>query len=157
MAKLLFSQIFNGENGGKHADPGMAGSLLYHMAMVTKMESETRALIEELHVDLPDISINLDKIYSDFESDVKELTMEVTPFTLSFHEVASTPHLGTAEKISLFINLTNEKKAVESLLEQQEYKSICCTKKIVPFMGRADYTDAFNPRVRNNKGFTSNS
>ena len=36
--------------------PGMAGSLLYHMAMVTKMESETRMLLEELHVDLPDCS-----------------------------------------------------------------------------------------------------
>ena len=34
----------------------MAGSLLYHMAMVTKMESETHVLIDELHVDLPDIS-----------------------------------------------------------------------------------------------------
>jgi hypothetical protein len=48
LAKRLFSQIFKGVNGGKQADPGMAGSLLYHMAMVTKMESETRMLLEEL-------------------------------------------------------------------------------------------------------------
>ena len=61
LAKRLFSQIFNGVNGGKQADPGMAGSLLYHMAMVTKMESETRMLIDELHVDLPDITQSLRK------------------------------------------------------------------------------------------------
>ncbi len=28
LAKSLFPQIFNGVNGGKQADPGMAGSLL---------------------------------------------------------------------------------------------------------------------------------
>jgi hypothetical protein len=38
LSKRLFSQIFAGVNGGEQADPGMAGSLLYHMAMVTKME-----------------------------------------------------------------------------------------------------------------------
>ena len=82
LAKSLFSQIFNGVNGGKQADPGMAGSLLYHMAMVTKMESETRMLIEELHVDLPDVTPKLKNIYGDFESDAKELIAEITPFTL---------------------------------------------------------------------------
>ena len=35
---------------GKQADPGMAGSLLYHMAMVSKMESETQVLLNELNV-----------------------------------------------------------------------------------------------------------
>ena len=42
---------------GKQADPGMAGSLLYHMAMVTKMESETQVLLDELNVELPNVSI----------------------------------------------------------------------------------------------------
>ena len=60
------------------------------MAMVTKMESETRMLIEELHVDLPDVSLKLSKIYSDFESDAKELTKEIAPFTLNFQASAST-------------------------------------------------------------------
>ena len=95
LAKRLVSQIFNGVNG-KQADPGMAGSLLYHMAMVTKMESETRMLIDELHVDPSNISPKLNKIYSDFQSDAKELTKEITPFTLNPNEIASTPHLGTA-------------------------------------------------------------
>ena len=39
-AKKLLTQIVNGAYG-KQVDPGMVGSLLYHMAMVTKMESET--------------------------------------------------------------------------------------------------------------------
>jgi hypothetical protein len=47
-AKILLSEIFSGSSAGKHPDPGMVGSLLYHMAMVTKMEMETRVLLEEL-------------------------------------------------------------------------------------------------------------
>lgn len=97
----------------------MAGSLLYHMAMVTKMESETRMLIDELHVDLPDISVKLNKIYADFESDAKELTKEITPFNLSLEEISSTPYLGTSEKISLFKNLSKGNKLVSSLLDEK--------------------------------------
>ena len=52
-AKRLFNQIFTGTIGGKQADPGMAGSLLYHMAMVTKMESETRVILGELNAEMP--------------------------------------------------------------------------------------------------------
>ena len=123
LAKHLFSQIFTGVNGGKHADPGMAGSLLYHMAMVTKMESETRMLIDELRVDLPDISLKVGKIYGDFESDAKELTKEIMPFTVDFQELAATPRLGTVEKINLFTNLTKENKTVESMLNNKSSKS----------------------------------
>ncbi len=63
--------------GGKQADPGMAGSLLYHMAMVSKMESETQVLLEALNVKLPDVSTQLGMIYCDFESDAKELLKTV--------------------------------------------------------------------------------
>jgi hypothetical protein len=44
-AKRLFQEIFYGVSG-KQAEPGMAGSLLYHMAMVTKMETETQVLLD---------------------------------------------------------------------------------------------------------------
>jgi len=115
LAKRLFSQIFNGFNA-KQADPGMAGSLLYHMAMVTKMESETRMLLKELQVDLPEIAFKVDNIYEDFESDSKELTKEITSFSLSSKEIRSNPYLGTNEKISLFKNLNKKNKKVESLL-----------------------------------------
>jgi hypothetical protein len=47
-AKSLFSEVFHGISAGKCADPGMSGALLYHMAMVTKMASGTRFLLEEL-------------------------------------------------------------------------------------------------------------
>ena len=66
LEKRLVNQIFTGVNGGKEAEPGMAGSLLYHMAMVTKMESETRMLIEELHVNPSNITKKLNNIYCDF-------------------------------------------------------------------------------------------
>ena len=61
----LFNQIVNGLMG-KQADPGMAGSLLYHMAMVSKMESETQVLLIELGVEMPKVSMQLSKIYCDF-------------------------------------------------------------------------------------------
>ena len=48
-AKRLVSEIFSGVFG-KQVDPGMAGSLLYHMAMVTKMEAETSVLLDQFHV-----------------------------------------------------------------------------------------------------------
>ena len=118
-ANRLFSQIFAGVNGGKQAEPGMAGSLLYHMAMITKMESETRMLIDELHVNLPDIALKLSKIYGDFESDAKELTNKITPFTLNFEEIRSTQYLGTSEKTNLFKKLTKVNKDVERLLHNR--------------------------------------
>ena len=56
---------------GKQADPGMAGSLLYHMAMVTKMESETQVLLDELNVELPNVTTGLNKIYGEFYATLK--------------------------------------------------------------------------------------
>jgi len=119
LAKRLFSQIFTGVSGGKQADPGMAGSLLYHMAMVTKMESETRVLLDELNVQLPEVSMPLNQIYGDFESDAKELTKGLGPLPLAFHEIPNSKRLGTEEKIALFTNLTQENKKVESMLNNK--------------------------------------
>jgi hypothetical protein len=73
-ANRLFQEIFYGVPSGKHAEPGMAGSLLYHMAMVTKMEAETRVLLEALGVEAPDIEAQLRRFYGDFASDAAELT-----------------------------------------------------------------------------------
>src|SRR5512139_2981883 len=75
-AKKLSNQIFNGTTG-KDADPGMAGSLLYHMAMVTKMESESQVLLNELKIKQPDITLNLNNLYGEFYADAKELTKDV--------------------------------------------------------------------------------
>ncbi len=130
LAKHLFSQIFNGVNGGKQAEPGMAGSLLYHMAMVTKMESETSMLLDELHIDVPDITIKVNKIYGDFESDAEELTKGITSLHLSAKEVSSTPHLGTNEKITLFKKLRKENEKVESLLSTKNPEASAKLRKL---------------------------
>ena len=82
LAEKLFLQIVNGVLR-QGPDPGMAGSLLYHMAMVTKMESETRVLLDELQAGMPNVSAKLSRIYSDFQKDAKELTKEITTYTLT--------------------------------------------------------------------------
>jgi AdoMet-dependent heme synthase len=110
--------------GGKQADPGMAGSLLYHMAMVTKMELETQVLLNELDIDLPNVSAQLNKIYSDFENDAKELTKEVVPLRdfQGIHATTSS-RLGTEEKIVLFNKLKQGNQKVESLLNSKDPKA----------------------------------
>jgi radical SAM protein with 4Fe4S-binding SPASM domain len=130
LAKSLFSQIFTGVDGGKQADPSMAGSLLYHMAMVTKMESEASMLIDELHSDLPDVTSKLREIYSDFESDAKALIGGIAPLSFDFQQIALTPHLGTMEKINLFTKLSRGNKAVENLLNNKNSEASATLKKL---------------------------
>jgi radical SAM protein with 4Fe4S-binding SPASM domain len=115
-AKRLFREIFHGVSSGKYADPGMTGSLLYHMAMVTKMETETRFLIEELHVEMPDITEHLKRFYGDFASDVHELTKSIVSLAVSPREVSTKASLSTEEKIGVFTKLTEKTKAVERML-----------------------------------------
>jgi radical SAM protein with 4Fe4S-binding SPASM domain len=114
-AQRLFNQIFTGNK----QDPGMAGSLLYHMAMVTKMESETRVVLNELDIELPDVSAQLSKIYGDFESDAKELTKQVGSLPSAFQEASLRQRLGTEEKIALFSELKQKSKKVESMLNNK--------------------------------------
>ena len=122
LAKKLFNQVFNGFVG-KQADPGMAGSLLYHMAMVSKMESETQVLLDVLSVKMPDVSTQLSKIYCDFECDAKELTQQVAPLLLSLKEIASNPRPTSEEKIKLFTRLKQENKKVETQLNSKDPKA----------------------------------
>ena len=119
----MFTQIFNGSTDGKQADPGMAGSLLYHMAMVSKMESETKVLLETLKVDLPNVSEQLRKIYCDFESDAKELLQTITPIPLGLEEMAIIPRMTSEEKIRLFTILKQENKKVEDFLNSKNHKA----------------------------------
>jgi len=128
LAQKLFSEIFNGING-KQADPGMTGSLLYHMAMVTKMESETRMLINELHVHPPDVLTNLRKIYDDFAYDARSLTKEIMPFNFDFQQI-STHQLGTAGKISLITSLKKKNEVIENLLKKKSTKAYTPLKRV---------------------------
>ncbi|TRO54745.1 radical SAM protein, partial [Candidatus Bathyarchaeota archaeon] len=115
-ATCLFHEVFRGASSGKHSDPGMAGSLLYHMAMVTKMEAETRLLLEELCVDMPDVTEQLKRFYGDFASDVKELTKLIIPLNIEPQVAVVKAGLSTNEKIGMFNTLNEKNKTVEQML-----------------------------------------
>jgi radical SAM protein with 4Fe4S-binding SPASM domain len=123
-AKRLFSEVFHGVSSGKHADPGMAGSLLYHMAMVTKMETETRFLLEESGAEMPDIAENLLRFYDDFASDAHELMKTSVPLNVNPRRVIAEPSLTTDEKISVFTKLTERTKALERLLSAENPEAV---------------------------------
>ena len=123
-AIFLFREVFHGVSASKRADPGMAGSLLYHMAMVTKMETETRFLIKQLGGNLPDITENLWRFYSDFASDIAEITKTTVSLNVNLGEVANKASLKTDEKIDLFTKLTEKTKTVERILRLKNPKSL---------------------------------
>jgi AdoMet-dependent heme synthase len=129
-ALKLFNEIFSGSYAGKNVDPGMAGSLLYHMAMVTKMESETRVLLDELKVASPNVTERLNEFYSVFVDDAKELTQPLGAFTVKAQQIAAQPRLGTTEKISLFTKLTKENKKVKALLKAKSPTASSALKKL---------------------------
>ena len=122
-AKRLFHQVFHGVSDGKRADPGMAGSLLYHMAMVTKMETETRFLLNELGAEMPDVSEQIERFYTDFASDVDELTKHVVSLKVGAPGVAAKASLCTSEKISVFTKLTEKTKKVEHMLGAMNHEA----------------------------------
>jgi len=101
----------------------MAGSLLYHMAMVTKMESETQVLLYELKVDPPNVFASLNKIYSNFYSDAEELTKDIIHLNYGPNVIAKTKHLISEEKIALFTKLKAAQKKVEAQLESKDAKA----------------------------------
>ena len=123
-AKRLFSEVFHGISAGKRTDPGMTGSLLYHMAMVTKMETETRFLLEQASEDMPDIAEQAWRFYSDFASDVRELMETIAPLKVNPREVATKASLNTNEKIAVFTKLTDKTKVAERLLDAQNPDAI---------------------------------
>lgn len=121
-AKKITGQIFGGVMG-KQADPGMAGSLLYHMAMVSKMESETQVLLDELKIKQPNVTAHLNKIYGEFYADAQELTKDVMQLNYSADVIAKTKHLDSEEKIALFTKLKSAQKQVEAQLANKDSKA----------------------------------
>ncbi|MCL2358503.1 MAG: radical SAM protein [Candidatus Bathyarchaeota archaeon] len=122
-AKKLVSQIFAGVMGGKQADPGMAGSLLYHMAMVTKMESETQVLLDKLDISPPDVSTLLTKIYGEFYADAQELVKEFMLLNFDSQKIALIKRPSSEEKIELFNKLKEQQKKAETLLSNKDTKT----------------------------------
>ncbi len=128
-AKKLSNQIFNGTTG-KDADPGMAGSLLYHMAMVTKMESESQVLLNELQIKQPEITSNLNKLYGEFYADAKELTKDIMQLNYDAATIAKTKYLNSEEKIALFTKLKQSQKQVETQLADKDPKAAQALEKL---------------------------
>jgi radical SAM protein with 4Fe4S-binding SPASM domain len=121
-AKQLAYEVFQGYTGG-NSDPGMEGSLLYHMAMVTKMAAEPRVVLEELKAEAPSVERQLWKFYSDFVSDAKELLYDVMPITANLEDAVKKPILGIDEKIHIFRRLSEETKKVENMLDRKEFRA----------------------------------
>jgi radical SAM protein with 4Fe4S-binding SPASM domain len=143
-ARKLVSEIFHGE---KIFDPGMEGSLLYHMAMVTKMEAESRLVLEELKLEEPNLGTQLKNFFDAFASDVKELVeknlqIEVNPEGTMTKAIPS-----EKEKIILFNELTEKTNYVEGMLRnhnpevERELRKLFLewTKKIVDMRLRQEY------------------
>ena len=122
-AKMLFSEVFHGVSSGKRADPGMAGSLLYHMAMVTKMAAETRFLLDELKVEAPNVDEQLSRFYGDFVSDVDTLTRTMGSLNLNPNAIVQDA-LSTDEKIALFHGLAERIWEVENKLNNEDKKVV---------------------------------
>ncbi len=120
LANQLSNQIFTGVQGGKKADPGMMGSLLYHMAMVTKMESETQVLLSELAIEPPDVEADLNQFYGEFYADAQELTKKITVLNYGADIITKTKHLNSQEKISLFTKLKQQTMQVEAKLTNSD-------------------------------------
>jgi uncharacterized radical SAM superfamily Fe-S cluster-containing enzyme len=118
-AKGLLQEIVYGIPKGKSADPGMSGSLLYHMAMVSKMEAETRVLLEALNMKAPDVEANLRRFYKDFAQDAAQLAIEVN-LKINPTQIASAPDLTSAQKIGLFNKLNKKTRDTLSMLSSKD-------------------------------------
>jgi len=114
-AKSLVSEVFHGSSG-RGGDAGMKGSLLYHMAMVSKMAAESRLILEELEVEAPSVEKLLWRFYCDFVSDVRELLEGVAAIGDDVVMAVKSPAPGVDEKIRLFRRLSEETEKVETML-----------------------------------------
>ena len=98
----------------------MAGSLLYHMAMVTKMEAESRVLLEELKAKPPEISKQLHAAYNDFVCDVLELSKPFLPLTKESLDMSSRKSLAAEEKIQLYTALQKRAREIARMLDDKK-------------------------------------
>ncbi|MDR1993477.1 MAG: radical SAM protein [Nitrososphaerota archaeon] len=119
-AKNLVTQIFTGAMNSKQSDPGMTGSLLYHMAMVTKMETETQVLLDELDIKQPDVTVLLTKLYEEFYTDAQELIGKFITLNFGPEKIGLIKHFNSEEKIALVKTLKERQKKTETLLTNKD-------------------------------------
>ena len=118
-AKRLVAEVFHG-GMGRGGDAGMEGSLLYHMAMISKMSAEPKMVVEELQVDIPDLEEPLWRFYSIFVSDGKELLESIVELDDEVVESVKSWAPSVEEKIALFKRLSEETKNVEELIDRKD-------------------------------------
>jgi radical SAM protein with 4Fe4S-binding SPASM domain len=121
-AKRLVDEVFRGASG-RNGDAGMEGSLLYHLAMISKMSAESKVVLEELAVDAPSVDEPLWRFYGDFVSDAKELLEGIIELDDNVVMAVKKPALGVEEKIRLFKKLSEETRKVEGLLDRKDSKT----------------------------------
>ena len=114
-AKKLVEEVFHGSSD-KTGDAGMDGSLLYHMAMITKMSAESKIILEELKIDPPSVKRELLEIYGDFVSDAKKLLENIIVLDNNFVEESKKTNFSIEKRIDLFKRLNEETKKIEYML-----------------------------------------
>lgn len=117
-AKKIFDEVFHGSSD-RAGDPGMDGSLLYHMAMITKMSNESKIVLEELKIDSPFVEKDLLECFEDFVSDTKELLDKIIVLDNDFVKESKKTFLSIEKKIELFKKLDAETKKVEDMLNNK--------------------------------------
>jgi radical SAM protein with 4Fe4S-binding SPASM domain len=122
-AKSLVDEVFHGSSD-RNGDAGMEGSLLYHMAMISKMAAESRVVLQELKVAAPSVDRMLWRFYGDFVSDVKELLGDILSLEDSVIMAVKKPALGVEEKLRLFRRLSEETKKVEEMLDRKDPQAV---------------------------------
>ena len=122
-AKPLVTEVIYGVSKNQNADPGMAGSLLYHMAMVTKMEAETRFLLQQFPKAAFCAKESLLNFYSDFVSDAQKLCGGLLTTLVDPRDIISEP-LVTKDKIALFTRLAEKTKEATRKLDEKTPNSL---------------------------------
>jgi radical SAM protein with 4Fe4S-binding SPASM domain len=115
----LVSEVFHGSTD-RNSDAGMEGSLLYHMAMISKMTTESRVVLEELEVESPIVETELWRFYNDFVSDAKKLLEGIVKIEKNVVTAVKNPVPDVDEKIKLFKELSEKNKKVEVMLDKKD-------------------------------------
>ena len=121
-AIILFDEVFKG-GSDKNSDPGMQGSLLYHMAMVNKMNTESRIILEELEIETPSVEKQVIEFYKDFISDSRELLKGILKLDNKTNIIIKSPILRSGEKINLFKQLEEKTSKVQDMVKKHDKNS----------------------------------
>lgn len=120
--KLISETFYGGSLEGKDLDPGMFGSLLYHMAMVTKMAAEPKIILEAFKIDPMEISCQLKSLYNDFLSDAEHLTKDFFKTQIDFDTIPLNTSLDEEEKVKLLKRLAEKISKIEKMLDEKNAK-----------------------------------